>query len=246
MSKSPKKKNSKSSISSTKTSTFDSPTTADFTATASTSSSNVEHSIIAYVHNLSIPKRNRGNTKDYCTLLLQISSEESREALLYSTIKRPLLLQSQETRTPIKITDYTYTADNQKIVFNDMTHITSPNQCEYSFQYAEVKSRKENPVTILEVFNSKKEWDVVKVKGKIINAELPRMVGSPRKRLKIMETVIADETGTIPLDLWETHIDQIEKGQVYELTNVQVRVWASRKNFQPPLQQILHQFKTLP
>jgi ssDNA-binding replication factor A large subunit len=81
----------------------------------------------------------------------------------------------------------------------------------------------------LDVLNSKKEWDVVTVHGKILTLKEPRTVGSPRKRLKLMEAVLADETGTIPLDLWESNIGQINKGQVYSLNQLQVRMWSAKK-----------------
>lgn len=49
-------------------------------------------SIIAYVHCLSRPRRNKKDTLDYSTLILQTESKPTQEALLYSKNKQPLLL----------------------------------------------------------------------------------------------------------------------------------------------------------
>ena len=43
--------------------------------------------IIAYVHSVSPPKRNRHNTFDYATVSLQTSNEIKQEVLLYSSHK---------------------------------------------------------------------------------------------------------------------------------------------------------------
>ena len=141
----------------------------------------LEETLIGYVHNLSPPRRNRGNTMNYCTFVLQTSAQETLEALLYSTHKRPLLLESQNNHTPVKLKHFTYTDDRDKIIVNDMTNIAIPQQCEYSFQYDETALLQDEPITILDILNTHKEWDIVSVRGKILNVKEPRSVGSPRK-----------------------------------------------------------------
>ena len=152
----------------------------------------LEETLIGYVHNLSHPRRNRGNTMNYCTFVLQTSAQETQEALLYSTHKRPLLLESQNNHTPVKLKHFTYTEDRDKIIVNDMTNIAFPQQCEYSFQYDESTLLQSELITILDILNTRREWDVVTVRGKILNVKDQRQVGSPRKRLKLMEAVLGD------------------------------------------------------
>ena len=177
----------------------------------------LEETLIGYVHNLSHPRRNRGNTMNYCTFVLQTSAEETQEALLYSTHKRPLLLESQNNHTPVKLKHFTYTEDRNKIIVNDMTNIAIPQQCEYSFQYDESTLLQGEPITILDILNTRKEWDVVTVRGKILNVKDQHSVGSPRKRLNVMEAVLGDVTGTIPLDLWEAQIDKVQQGKLLKV-----------------------------
>lgn len=99
---------------------------------------------------------------------------------------------------------------------NDMTNIAIPQQCEYSFQY-ETTLLQGEPITILDILNIRKEWDVVTVRGKILNVKDQRSVGSPRKRLNLMEAVLGDVTATIPLDLWESHIDKVQQGKLLKV-----------------------------
>ena len=150
----------------------------------------------------------------YCTFLLQCSTY-TKEALLYSTPKRPLLLQSQESRTPIKLHQFTYTEDKQKVIVNDMTQISVPNQCEYAFQYDESTHQQCEPITILELLNTCNEWEMATVQGKVLSVQdKPRTVGSsPRKRYQLLEAVIGDASATIPIDIWESLINKVQKGK---------------------------------
>lgn len=99
-------------------------------------SSTPKKSVIGYVHNLLSTKRNRNNTMDYFKFPLQTAPNKATPALLYSPSIQPLLEQSQTSRTPIKLTNYTYTEEDSKIVVNDMTFIGKPQATEYSFQYS--------------------------------------------------------------------------------------------------------------
>ena len=42
-------------------------------------------------------------------------------------------------------------------------------------------------------------------------------VGSPRKRLNLMEAVLGEVTATIPLDLWESQIDKVQQGKLVKV-----------------------------
>lgn len=184
--------------------------------------------IIAYVHDLSPVKRNRNNSMDYVTLTLQTSKDETREALLYSPQKRKLFAQSLESRTPIKLKNVAFTKDRKKIVVNDMTYVTSPKPTEYHFQYAELLPKNdETPVSILEILNSGKEWDTVSVKGKIVQLNEMAIVGA--KNLKLCEAVLADNTAKMPFDIWESQIPEFSLGSVYDINQVQIRVWSGTK-----------------
>lgn len=218
----PKKKPPKQA-SPTKANWEDSPTLHNFSPKKPKEPQNTsEPVLIAYIHELSPSKRNRGNTVDYCTLTLQKSATENQEALLYSLAKRTLLLQSQTSRTPVKIRNYALTDDKLKVVINDMANISTPEKHEYNFQYADIATPELIPVTILEVLNSNKEWDMVTVRGKVMSVTQAKTVGSPIKRLNLLEAIIRDETWSIPLDVWESAIGDVQEGLVYEFARLQV------------------------
>ena len=135
------------------------------------------------------------------------------EALLYSPHKRPLLLQSQERHTPIKLTYFTYTQAKDKIIVNDMTNISTPQQSEYSFQHQTPTEPLAANTKVLDVLNTSKEWEVVTVQGKIFGLKDQRIVGSPRKKLRLVEAFLDNGSGRIPIDIWESHIENVKTGR---------------------------------
>ncbi len=194
-----------------------------------TTTNATENSVIGYVHNLSGNKRNRSNTLEYVTFTLQTDSNQAKEGLLYSPAKKPLLEQSETTRTPVKLVNHAYTEDEQKIVVNDMTFVGTPQPTEYSFQYSELPEDTKEAVSVLDVLNSHKQWDTVTVIGKVSQLKEPKAVGNPAKPLKLVEATLTDASGSIPLDVFEEHITKITEGKSYNLTNVQIKVWSKRK-----------------
>ena len=100
---------------------------------------------------------------------------------------------------------------------NDMTNIAIPQQCEYSFHYDESTLLQSEPITILDILNTRWERDVVTVSGKILHVKDQRQVGSPHKQLNLMEAVLGDVRATIPLDLWESQIDKVQQGKLIKV-----------------------------
>ena len=144
-------------------------------------------------------QRNKKNTLDHATLTLQ-TENETREALLYSKLKRRLLVDSSESRTPIKIQHFALTADGKKLIINDMTSILTPSATECSFQYKEETSARDS-IKIRDIKASADEWDLVTLVAKAIRVEQPKSVMSRdgMKKLKLAETLFADDTGVLPL-----------------------------------------------
>lgn len=185
-----------------------------------------EETLIGYAQDVSEVKRNRSNTTDYVTMRIQTSPVKTCQALLYSPQKRKIFVHSQKTKTPIKIKDFARTSDD-KIIINDVTYVGQPTAGEYAFQYAEVPEEKQIATNIIDILNEGKEWDRVSLKAKVIHKEEAIQVGS--KKLKLAVATVADSTASIPLDIWQEHIQSIEIGKVYLMEPLQVRIWSNKK-----------------
>lgn len=68
---------------------------------------------------------------------------------------------------------------------------------------------KQIATNIIDILNEGKEWD----RAEVIQKEQAIQVVS--KKLKLAVATVADSTASIPLDIWEEHIQSIEIGKVY-------------------------------
>ena len=182
-----------------------------------------DDSIIAYVHQLSPSKRNKKDTLYYSTLLLQMSENGCQDALLYSKQKQKLLSDSQKSHTPVKIQRFTQTSDGKKLIINDITKISVPDQTEYSFQYSQDTVATSAILSVAQILNSSSDWDKVTICGKIVHMSDQELAG--RNKPRLARATFADTTGTIAIDLWEENIAMIKIGTVYRIAPIQVRVW---------------------
>ncbi|KAJ7380638.1 hypothetical protein OS493_007003 [Desmophyllum pertusum] len=184
-------------------------------------------SLIAYVHNVSPPKRNRNDTMNYCSFNLQTSNED-QEALCFSNAKRMLLVESEKNRRAIKLTQLAKTSDNKKIIVNDMTKIQSAEQSEYSFQYRDSPSLTSNkPTDLKRIAEHSDEFDTVSVSVKLVHLEPPRTVG--QKKLRLAKAAVKDLSDIMELELWENLIDKVQTGNTYLIHNLSVRLRRGKK-----------------
>ena len=183
--------------------------------------------VIAYVHQLSPSKRNKKDTLYYSTLLLQTSENGCQDALLYSKQKHKLLSDSQKSHTLVKIQRFMHTSDGKKLIINDITKISVPDQTEYSFQYS-VDTVATSPIlSVAQILNSSSDWDKVTIYGKIVHVCDQELAG--QNKLRLARATFADSTGTIAIDLWEENFAVIKIGTVYRIAPIQVRVWNEAK-----------------
>ena len=163
-----------------------------------------ESGLIAYVYKLSPVKRNRKNTMDYSTLMLQPETD-TIEAICIPKTNTPLLVNSANSHTPLKIQRFTKSSDGKKLIINEMTRVGIANQGEYTFQYKELSFKTSS---IRQILESSNEWDSVSLRAKAIHVGDITEAGA--KKLKLRQS-------------------SMENGRVYLLGDLHVRIWAGVK-----------------
>ena len=58
--------------------------------------------------------------------------------MCFSHTKQKLFVERQESKTAIKLQQFTLAKDGETIFVNDMTKVSSPNSLEYNFQYQDI------------------------------------------------------------------------------------------------------------
>ena len=184
-----------------------------------------DSSLIGYVHRMSPLKRNKRDTIDYSTLRLQTEEDDLQDVLCYSKAKRVLLMTSMNSRTPVRIDRFAKSQDGLKVIINDMTSVSIPNQTEYSFQYVEQHETITNVEMILKERNPN-DW--VTIRGKVVKLWAVTKVGRSMQ-MSLRKGAFADSTGTIQLQIWEDNIAEIQEGNFYMLSQVRVGIWDGQK-----------------
>ena len=163
------------------------------------------------------------DTIDYSNLILQTSDGPPKDALLYSKHKRPLLENSEDCHTPVKIQRFTCTQARNKVIINDKTQISVPDRSEFSFQYVEIQSPQAKAATVAEISESSNEWDLVTFCGKVAhvgqiriwndkkklsttpNSVITQMVDATLEKVSILEQEIKSHDPVVTLKVESIH-----------------------------------------
>jgi len=184
-----------------------------------------EKPIIAYVHNLSPIKRNKKNTIDYTTLTLQMSDNPKQLALCYSKNKRKILEEKETTRSPVKITRYTTSTDKTKIIFNDKTIVSAPQDLDYNFQFTSIDNTPATAIADILSADDESTENNITVCSKVVVMNQTKTV----KLNKVAELIVRDKTSSIQLDLWNKQIGQVENKGIYCFINLSSTYWNNTK-----------------
>lgn len=191
-------------------------------------SSEIPQQLIAYVHEVSPTKSNRANTMEYFDVCLQTEHNQSQRAVCFTKSKRQLFVDRQQTKMPVKLTNFTMSTNGADILINNMTQVTQAEDGEYAFQIVSPPNSQELPFLPLKNIETSKPFDIVNVKGKVIKKSKTKTVG--RNKLNLVETILSDGTTSIKLDIWENHISLVEVGGTYSFIGLWVREWQNVLN----------------
>lgn len=100
-----------------------------------------------------------------------------------------ILAEKEPSRTPVKITRYTKTANLTKLVVNDITQITLPNSFECPFQFSQELSQQE--LITLDKIHEGPEDNITLV-CKVLKLGETKVVG--QAKYHVLDATIADAT----------------------------------------------------
>ena len=87
------------------------------------------------------------------------------------------------------------------------------------------------PIT-LDLLSSLCQYERVSVNVKVLKVKAIEEVGQEKRRKR--DVIVADKKGTAKLVLWEEHVDVVEEGKSYSLTNFHVREYKGKKHLSMP------------
>ena len=181
--------------------------------------------VIGYIHNLS--GLWKGAKCKWFDMQLQTSPDKRMSAVCFSKEKYNIFAEKESSITPVKISNYIIgqswdESADEEIRINDMTVVQTPASSEYSFQYA-ADDQNKTKITPLSVIDSQTESGCfVNIKEKLTKGCKPEIVG--KNKLQMLKCAITDDTGVLPITIWEDEIENVNNGCVYHVYNVGVRI----------------------
>ena len=160
-----------------------------------------ERDMQGYVHSVSPVENDRFH------LTLQ-TKQKSHRVVCFTPTKRAAFAE----KSPVKITNFSRSQKSGDIMIGHSATIEHIEPIELDFDCADL--------TTLNIQKLKQcaSGTLVTIKGTLTNLYPQRKY----KDASIREAALSDATGSIKLVLWETFVDQVEKGLTYNFTNLRL------------------------
>lgn len=179
-----------------------------------------------YVHLLSEVKTASNTTTKYFDLKIQTSENEAVRAVCFSPEKRLTLQQSQQKRAPVKIIgaqlspSKRFSSSTEEYTIPKKSKISTTN---LQFPFKESFSNRFH--TVNQVLDAN-PYETVDLKVKVLTkTENKQPIVQGEKTRYKADCIVADETNSVKLVLWEETIDKVNTGKSYNIENCKIRVF---------------------
>ena len=115
------------------------------------------------------------------------------------------------------------------VIINNNTSIT-PSQV-ITFQHKEISTSTVSSISSLQNVSPEQ---LVNVHAHVLQLSAANVLQTVHGSLKKQEGVLVDETSLIKVILWESHVDELEKGQTYILRNLRLKESRGEKYMNTP------------
>ena len=164
------------------------------------------------------------STVSYFDFKIQTAEEEAKRAVCYSPKKRINFHQALLNKSPIKITSVRagtkrfHSAGSEEYTLTKESKITPSS---LPFQFNESFS---NRLCTIKDAIAKDIFETIDLKAKVIKKDenKQQLISNEKAKYKC-EAIIADETSSVKLVLWEDVIDQVHIGKTYHFEDLKVR-----------------------
>lgn len=185
--------------------------------------------LVGYIHEVS-PTKVSAKGSTYFSFYIQ-DKERVSKAICFSPEKHKLVQSKAESCTPCKLTKYNKNSnkdtDDNVVWVNKNTRIDDAPDTLVDFPYEKIEVEVPT-LTSVQDLRDVKVNQLVTLQGKVIfGTNTPEKVGS--KGYTKLDGFFIDQSGTVPLTIWNETIQLLEEGTYYEAQNVRLRQYNSEK-----------------
>ena len=183
--------------------------------------------LLCYIHRVS-PLKQSNNTA-YFTAELQTSPKHVVRAVSFSPKKRSSFCKFEEEKSPVKISKFKISSrDSKDVIINNNTAITLT---QVPFKCKEICSSSVSTISSLQNVSLEQLVNLHAFVSQLSAAKVISCISGP---LKKQEGVLVDETSSIKVVLWESHVDQLQQGDTYILSNLRLKECRGEKYVNTP------------
>lgn len=190
-----------------------------------------EESIEGYVHLLITAQTGRNSTTNYFKCHIQTGQQQAVRTICYSPQKCINLLQASLNKSPVKITGVKHTPSkrfhSQEEEFTIAKYaIITPSSLPFSFN----EDFSNQLCTIAQALE-KDLYETVDIKAKVLKKqENKQVIAKDGKKAKYKtDCLIADETDSVKMLLWENIIDKVNAGKTNHFKHLKVGIFGDIK-----------------
>ena len=189
------------------------------------STSTAPKELHCYIHAISPVKKATSSNRKYFDCTLQ-NEDNSVRAVCFSTEKHPELKTLQQTKSPVKITNYNTSANNGKedIILLSKTKITPITSDDSNFPYSGELTAATGILPNLLALEKLAAEQLVTIKAQVAQMSSVKTLRTQHQGvLKKQELLIRDTTTSVKLLLWENNVDMLELNKTYILQNIKIK-----------------------
>lgn len=189
------------------------------------SSSTAPKELHCYIHAMSPVKKASSSNRKYFDCTLQ-NKDNSVKAVCFSPEKYAKLNTLQQTKSPVKITNYNTSANNGKedIILLSKTRITPITSNDIDFHYSGKLTAATGILPNLLALEKLAAEQLVTIKAQVAQMSAAKTLRTQHQGvLKKQELLIRDTTTSVKLLLWENNVDMLELNKTYILQNIKLK-----------------------
>ena len=178
--------------------------------------------------------------KDQNILLSLFNKNTAKLKLfVFSPKKHKSTVESKaESSKPCKISKFANHSTDENVVWiNQNTEIDDALETNVDFPFKELHPTSVNPqqatVKDLDVI---KDFESVTVRGLVLVGDNQPEIVPSKQNFKKLEACFVDESGTMPITIWNKHIEKVEDKRYYQIENVRLRQYLGQKYLSVSLQ----------
>lgn len=186
-----------------------------------------------YVHAVSPVKNSKSSSRRYFNFVLQ-EKDNTVRGVCFSPNKHSELHTLQQTKSPVKVSNYVKSQNSDDIIFNQSTKVTPLDSTNIDFLYSD-KLTTTGMLKNISCCNDLASEQLVTLKAEVAQISGVKKIQTQHQgTLTKQEVILRDPTDFIKAVLWDSNVDTLTEEKTYIFKNFKIKVYKGDKYLNTP------------